>query len=130
LCREWATRQAFQAQDVFAIHYQYTWTADGTYFCATHVEAGRDPRFGVTVGVPLDYAPLLRGRDSELRSVSRCPEGPCCRRPDDELAARWDGYSWPSARTHSHVLAALPAGGYPGVDVTDVYEFLDRHGVD
>jgi hypothetical protein len=28
---------------------------------------------------------------------------------------------------HSHLLAALPPGTFPGVDDTDVYTFLDRH---
>jgi hypothetical protein len=36
--------------------------------------------------------------------------------------------AWPSARAHSHILSALPTGSFPGVDETDVYEFLDRHG--
>jgi hypothetical protein len=35
--------------------------------------------------------------------------------------------AWPSARAHSHVLSALPAGIFPGVDDSDVYEFLDKH---
>jgi XRE family transcriptional regulator, fatty acid utilization regulator len=35
--------------------------------------------------------------------------------------------AWPSARAHSHILSALPTGSFPGVDETDVYEFLDRH---
>jgi hypothetical protein len=36
--------------------------------------------------------------------------------------------AWPSARAHSHILSALPTGSFPGVDETEVYEFLDRHG--
>ena len=44
-----------------------------------------------------------------------------------KYGGRWDGMAWPSARAHSHVLLALPAGSFPGVDETDVYEFLDRH---
>jgi hypothetical protein len=35
--------------------------------------------------------------------------------------------AWPSARAHSHILSALPTGSFPGVDETDVYEFLERH---
>jgi hypothetical protein len=27
---------------------------------------------------------------------------------------------------HSHLLAALPPGTFPGVDAQDVYEFLQR----
>ena len=43
------------------------------------------------------------------------------------LATRWEGMAWPSARAHSHILSALPTGSFPGVDESDVYEFLDRH---
>jgi hypothetical protein len=31
---------------------------------------------------------------------------------------------------HSHLLAALPPGTFPGVDATDVYEFLQRRAAD
>jgi hypothetical protein len=43
------------------------------------------------------------------------------------MSTRWEGKVWPSARAHSHLLAALPPGTFPGVDTTDVYTFLDRH---
>ena len=62
--------------------------------------------------------------------VSRCPDGDCCRRPPSGLAGRWAGMAWPSARAHSHILSALPTGSFPGVDETEVYEFLDRHDQD
>ncbi len=127
LCREWATRRAFSSDDRFAIHYQYTDTPAGTFFCSTHVEAGRHPQHAVTVGVRFEDARWFRGWDTDRRAASRCPDGPCCRQPPPELAAEWAGYAWPQARAHSHVLAALPAGTFPGVDLTEVYEFLDRH---
>ena len=41
-----------------------------------------------------------------------------------ELAEAWAGLAWPSARAHSHLLAALPPGAFPGVDETEVYSFL------
>ena len=44
-----------------------------------------------------------------------------------ELATRWADKSWPSARPHASTLAALPTGAFPGVDTTEVYQFLDRH---
>ena len=43
------------------------------------------------------------------------------------LAARWEGWAWPSARAHSHILSALPTGSFPGVDDADVFAFLERH---
>lgn len=127
LCREWGTRKAFQSDQKFSIHYQYTDTAAGTYWCSTHVEADRSPHHAVTVGAGFDDAQYFRGRDTELRTVSGCPDGECCRVASAELTAKWDGYVWPSTKAHSHVLAALPAGSFPGVDITEVYEFLDRH---
>ncbi len=127
LCRQWATRRAFLSEDRFAAHYQYTDTPAGTFWCSTHVESGREPHHAVTVGVRFEHARFFRGKDTDRRSVSRCPDGPCCRTPPPDLAARWEGMAWPSARAHSHVLAALPAGTFPGVDLTEIYDFLDRH---
>ncbi len=126
LCRQWATRRAFQSDDRFVIHYQYTDTPTGTFFCSTHVEVGRAPVHAITVGVRFDDAKWFRGRETPRRSVSRCPDESCCRRPPPALASRWHGRAWPSARAHSHVLAALPSGTFPGVDLADVYDFLER----
>jgi XRE family transcriptional regulator, fatty acid utilization regulator len=126
LCREWGTRRVFGSEDQFSVHYQYTDTPAGTYWCATHVEADREPHHAVTVGAPFAHARFFRGSDTDRRAISRCPDPACCRRPPADLAGRWEGYAWPSPRTHSHVLAALPAGTFPGVDLTEVYEFLER----
>ncbi|HUG74595.1 MAG TPA: helix-turn-helix domain-containing protein [Acidimicrobiia bacterium] len=127
LCRRWGTRQAFGSDDQFAVHYQYTDTPAGTFWCATHVEADREPPHAVTVGARFEDSRFFRGRETTRRSTSTCPDESCCRRPPAELAERWDGIVWPAARTQSHVLAALPAGTFPGVDMTDVYEFVERH---
>jgi XRE family transcriptional regulator, fatty acid utilization regulator len=127
LCREWGTRRAFGSEDMFSIHYQYTDTSAGTFWCATFVEAQREPRNAVTVGVRFDDAKWFRGRETDRHSVSRCPDGPCCRRPSDDLADRWEGFSWPSVRPNSHVLAAMPVETIPGVDLAEVYEFLERN---
>jgi XRE family transcriptional regulator, fatty acid utilization regulator len=127
LCRHWGTRQVFHAARRYAMHYQYTDTPSGTFWCATYLEGGREPQHAVTVGVPFAHAKHFRGRDTRTRAASACPDGPCCRRPHEDLAARWRGQAWPSPRPHSHVLAALPAGTFPGVDLTEAYEFLDRH---
>ncbi|NNF64582.1 MAG: ImmA/IrrE family metallo-endopeptidase [Acidimicrobiia bacterium] len=125
LCREWGTRQAFRSEDKFSIHYQYTDTSSGTFWCGTHVEAGRSPLSAVTVGARFEEAKYFRGRQTDRHSVSLCPDGECCRRPNTEVAARWDGQVWPSPRIQSHVLAALPVGTFPGVDLPEIYEFLD-----
>lgn len=121
-CRWWASRMIFTALDKYSAYYQYTDTATGTYWCSVHV----DGDYSVTVGTPYDSAQWFRGRDTRIRTASRCPDPSCCRRPPAELVGRWSGQVWPSARVHSHLLAALPPGTFPGVDTTDVYEFLQR----
>ena len=44
-----------------------------------------------------------------------------------DVAARWKGKAWPSARVHMQMFSPLPRGAFPGVDDNEVYEFLDRH---
>jgi predicted transcriptional regulator/DNA-binding XRE family transcriptional regulator len=127
MCRQWSGRQVFAAEDRFSPLYQYSDTKSGTYFCMAHVEPGRERGFAVTFGVPYEHSRWFRGRESTVRKRSACPDGDCCQRPPAALAARWAGNAWPSARAHSHVLSALPAGSFPGVDESDVYEFLERH---
>jgi predicted transcriptional regulator/DNA-binding XRE family transcriptional regulator len=127
MCRWWSGRQVFAAPDRFSPHYQYSDTPSGTYFCVAQVDPRGDREFAVTLGVPFDASKWFRGRESTLRTQSACPDGECCKRAPLALAERWEGMAWPSARAHSHILSALPAGAFPGVDDVDVYEFLDRH---
>ena len=61
LCRRWGSRITFDSAERYGTHHQYTDTPEGTYFCTTHIEAGREPAHAVTVGVPF----------AEARSVSR-----------------------------------------------------------
>jgi transcriptional regulator with XRE-family HTH domain len=121
-CRWWASRMIFGAADRYSAFYQYTDTPTGTYWCSVHV----DGDYSVTVGTPYDSAQWFRGRDTRNRTASRCPDPACCRRPPADLVDAWAGHVWPSARVHSHLLAALPPGTFPGVDTTDVYAFLQR----
>jgi XRE family transcriptional regulator, fatty acid utilization regulator len=127
MCRQWSGRQVFAAADPFSPYNQYSDTPSGTYWCTALVDSGRERGFAVTVGVPYDQSRWFRGRDTTIRMRSACPSGECCQRPPAALASRWDGMAWPSARAHSHVLLALPSGSFPGVDETDMLEFLDRH---
>ena len=129
LCRRWGTRQVFGGDAPSALHSQYTDTPAGTYWCVTHLEAGRDPQHAVTVGTVFAESQWFRGRDTARRATSGCPSEPCCRSAPADLTSRWDGWAWPSPRAHSHVLAALPAGRFPGVDVPAAYDFLERHAV-
>ncbi|MBV9095685.1 MAG: helix-turn-helix domain-containing protein [Streptosporangiaceae bacterium] len=127
LCRQWAGRQVFAAADRFSPHYQYSDTPSGTYFCVAQVDPRADRGFAVSLGVPFEHSRWMRGREATARKRSACPDGQCCSRPPAVLAERWEGRAWPAARAHSHILSALPAGSFPGVDEADIYEFLDRH---
>lgn len=127
VCRYWAARAVFATADRYATHYQYTDMDRGTYWCTTHVERTPEGEFAIDVGVPYPHSKWFQGRETTTRARSGCPDPSCCRRPPAELAERWAEYAWPSARVHSHLLAALPPGTFPGVDDTDVYSFLDRH---
>jgi XRE family transcriptional regulator, fatty acid utilization regulator len=130
LCRQWSGRQVFGAADRFSPYYQYSDTPSGTYFCIAQVDPRVDQSFAITFGVPFEHSRWFRGREATKRTRSACPDGECCSRPPAALAERWEGNAWPSARAHSHILAALPAGSFPGVDDADIYEFLDRHAQD
>jgi hypothetical protein len=132
LCRWWSSRQAFESEDSYALHYQYTETVTGTFWCATHIDLDRDRGDAITVGTTEESAHWFRGSETSRRARSRCPEPECCRRPPADAIARWEGVAWPSARDHSHFVSGLPSdtvvfSPFPGVDLTDVYSFLDRH---
>jgi len=124
LCREWGTRQAFISDARYTIHYQYTDTASGTYWCATFVETEDVSPRAITVGARFEDAKWFRGWNTDRRSVSKCPDGDCCRTVSEQMAQRWNGNAWPSVRPNSHVLAAMPVETIPGVDMVEIYEFL------
>lgn len=130
VCKKWSARAAFAEQNRTTENYQYTDTPNGTFWCATQTGYTSDDEFSITVGVPFDDAKWFRGRDTTVRAESRCPDESCCRRPTGDLAARWAGNAWPSARLHAHVLSPLPSGTFPGVDDVEVYAFLERHTAD
>jgi XRE family transcriptional regulator, fatty acid utilization regulator len=127
LCRQWSGRQVFGAVDRYSPYCQYSDTPSGTYFCVAQVDPRAELGFAITLGVPFEHSRWFRGREAITRTRSACPDGECCSRPPAALAGRWEGQAWPSARAHSHILSALPAGSFPGVDDADIYEFLDRH---
>ena len=123
-CRHWGARKAFSSRDKFSIHFQYTDTPEGTFWCGTHVDETR--MHAITVGTRFEDAQYFRGRDTSRHVVSGCPHPGCCRRPPEALAQRWEGSAWPSVRPDSHVLAAMPVNTMPGVDAHDLYEFLEN----
>ncbi|MBT96213.1 MAG: XRE family transcriptional regulator [Acidimicrobiaceae bacterium] len=131
LCRNWGTRQAFHTQDALSLHYQYTDTPSGKYWCVTHVEADRVPYHAVTIGTTADQAKWFRGSDTKRFSTSQCPDKDCCNTPRASVRQHWQGVAWPSARDRSNVTSGLPLPArsftrFPGVDIVEVFEFLER----
>ncbi|GAA2098086.1 helix-turn-helix domain-containing protein [Brevibacterium salitolerans] len=124
-CKRFTSRTVHRVADRFSPYFQYTDTPNGTYWCTARVLPGGE--FSISVGVPFAHVGWFEGRETAKRSRSECPDPDCCRRPPAELAERWEDSSWPSARTHASLLAAVPPGVFPGVDTTEVYAFLDRH---
>ncbi|MFC6354550.1 helix-turn-helix domain-containing protein [Luethyella okanaganae] len=127
VCRNWTARTVFDVEDRFSPWYQYTDTPNGTFWCTSRIEKAKEGEYSVSVGVPFEHVKWFRGRETPHRAVSRCPDESCCRRAPTGLADRWAEQSWPAARTPTSLLAALPTGAFPGVDQTEVYEFLERH---
>lgn len=128
ICREWTSRQVFDVEDKFRSFNQYTDTPGGTYWCTARTERHSSGSYSLSIGVPFEHAKWFRGKDTTSRSVSRCPDDPtCCRTPPAELAEVWGGRAWPAARANTHLLAAMPQGAFPGVDTTEVYQFLQTH---
>ena len=132
VCRHWGTRQAFTSTEAYDVHYQWTETDRGDYWCATYVEPERSPALSVTIGTDADQAHYFRGSDTGRRSRSNCPSAVCCRQPKTDQRQRWRGAARPSARDRSQFLSGLPAerpafSTFPGVDMVEVFDFLDRH---
>ena len=126
-CRKWTSRVVFDEPDRFNPYYQYTDTGNGTYWCTARVESSTDGDHSVSVGVRFDDTRWFIGRETTNRGVSRHAVDVCCRRAPANLEEAWRKHSWPNVRTPRTLLATLPTGAFPGVDTTDVYEFLEAH---
>ncbi len=132
LCRSWAARRAFHSEDSYALHYQYTETGAGSFWCASYIDEEREQGDAITIGTVETEAHWFRGSDTRQRTTSTCPDPTCCRRPNQSAVRRWEGTVWPSARDRSHFVSGLPTdtvtfNPHPGVDLTDIYAFLDRY---
>ena len=126
-CRRWTSRAVFDIPDKFNPYYQYTDTGNGTFWCTARVESSSEGAHSVSVGVRFDDTKWFIGRDSPNRGVSRHSVEACCRRAPAELESQWRDQAWPNVRTPRTLLATLPTGAFPGVDTTDLYEFLEAH---
>lgn len=127
LCRYWGARLTFDSPDKFGTHHQYTDTPAGTYFCTTHVEAGRQPAHAITLGVAFKDSRWFRGRDSENRETSTCPDAGCCRTPPPGLAKKWDGQVIVSARSQARILGLMAPDPYPELEMPEVLAVVERH---
>ena len=82
----------------------------------------------MTLGCRSKDAHWFRGSDTSRRLSARSEDVDA----DPEMIHRWEGVAWPSAAERSFVLTALPPASrdftpFPGVDLIDVYRFLERH---
>lgn len=127
VCRHWSAREAFSRTNRTTEYYQYTDTPEGTFWESTQIGTGAADEFSITVGVAFDDAKWFRGRDTQERTHSRCPDQECCRRPETDLATKWAGKAWTSARLQAHALSPLHGGMFPGVSDVELFEFLERH---
>lgn len=128
VCRKWSARVAMTRTNRTTEYYQYTDTPEGTFWESTQTgTTSAHDEFSITVGVPFADAKWFRGRETANREQSTCPDPACCRHPAGNLAARWQGKAWTSAKLHAHILSPLPSGTFPGVDDQELYAFLDAH---
>jgi transcriptional regulator with XRE-family HTH domain/predicted transcriptional regulator len=127
VCRHWSARKAFTRTNRTTEFYQYTDTPEGTFFESTQTGTSASDEFSITVGVPFNDSKWFRGRETSNRESSTCPAETCCRQPSGELARRWAGNAWSSAKLHAHILSPLPSGTFPGVDDQELYAFLESH---
>lgn len=127
LCAKWGGRTAFHRTNRTSEFYQYTDTPAGTFWTSVQTGDAEQGLFSIACGVQFDDARWFRGRDTQVRKRSTCPDESCCRTAPPALRARWEGKAWASARMHQHVLTPLPTGTFPGVDDTSMYEFLSKH---
>ncbi len=127
VCRNWSARVAFTRTNRTTEFYQYTDTPEGTFWESTQTGTSANDEFSITVGVPFAQSKWFRGRETTNRRTSTCPDPACCKRPDGDLASRWRGKAWTSAKLHAHILSPLPSGTFPGVDDQELYRFLEAH---
>src|SRR5690606_5466803 len=99
-CRKLSARSALSEQHRTPEHDRYTDAPAGTFWCSTQTGTTSAGEFSITVGVPFGDARWFRGRETQKRATSTCPDESCCRRAASDVAARWSGKAWPSARVH------------------------------
>jgi len=130
LCRHWGGRKIFESRDRFNTRRQYTDTPTGTFFCVTQVETGRESPRAISLGAPFAEARWFRGRETDNREASTCPDPACCREPSPDLEARWGDSVVVSARSQARILGMLAHDPYPELDMPEVLALVDAHSKD
>lgn len=125
ICRHSAARQVFTSEQKYDIHHQFIDTPAGTFFELSHLLVDDPRKHAVTLGTNFDASQYFRGRNTKLHVASTCPDRDCCQNPSGDQTTRWDGQSYASVHEQPQLLAVLPAGTMPGVDLPVVYDFLD-----
>ena len=126
VCRKWGARAAFESDERFVIHQQFTDTPAGSYWCATHLEP-TDAGHAFTVGVRFEDARAFRGRRTNHHLVSTCPEPSCCREPDAAAANTWAGHLEAHERIQSDLLGLLTPSLHARFQSAELIAFADRH---
>lgn len=129
LCRMWGARAAFRSADRFDLHHQFTDTPTGSFWSVTHISPD-DAGDAFTVGVRFEDARLFRGRGTRHHLVSACPDGVCCRHPEEEASAPWEGAVTVHPRLQARVLGMLEPDLDARMDPSAVIEFVERHSSD
>lgn len=129
LCRKWGARAAFDSEDKFDIHYQFTDTPNGSFWCATHISPDHAGH-GFTVGVRFEDARVFRGRNTSRQLVSSCPDGSCCKQAPEDLGRRWDGRLEVHPRLQERLLGLLSTDIANPIETTSLYEFAEKHASD
>lgn len=118
LCRHLGPRTVYTSPNRFDIHYQFTDTPAGSFWCATHLTPDGAAR-ALTTGVQYADARWFRGRRTSQQETSQCPDGTCCRVPTSSMPRVRVGQ-----RRQAHLVTAL-TGDSP-VEPAEIVEFITR----
>ena len=125
VCRNWSARKVFTIKDRFTPYHQYTDKPVGTYWCTSRIQSSAQGDFSVSVGTNFESVKYFRGRDSNTRHKSFCPDAKCCRQAPVELENKWGEAIRPTPRLNSSLLAAIPQNGFLGIEQREILEFLE-----
>ncbi len=125
-CRRWTSRAVFDIPDKFNPYYQYTDTGNGTFWCTARVETSSEGpircRWACASTTRSGSWGARRPTAASPATRSRCAAG--------VLPPNW---SRSGAIRRGPTSARRDAAGdaadrrFPGVDTTDLYEFLEAH---